>query len=138
MAVDSFDPASMRTHIITPELLAELVALADRLAEPHLGLDISAARRTAVVARQGSVDWAAAASRLVEDDLQALIRVFTKGEKEIPGWEAGAKSPVIPLVRELKKRGAFTAELSSWIKANSDNRFLPHGSLMDRLNQTNP
>lgn len=132
MAVDSFDPASMRL-ILTPVLLAELVALADRLDQPGLGLDTNAVRRTAVVARHGSVDWAAAAATLVDADLHALIRVFAKGEKEVPGWEAGAKSPVILLVRELKKRGTYPSELTIWIKANSENRFLPHGSLMDRL-----
>lgn len=132
MAVDSFDPASMRPAL-SPELLAELVALAGHLTEPCLGLDANAVRRTAVVARHGSVDWAAAAAMLTDADLHALIRVFTKGEKEVPGWEAGAKSPVIPMVRELKKRGTFPSELTIWIKANSENRFLPHGSLMDRL-----
>ena len=132
MAVDSFDPASMQPSI-TPEVLSELLALATRLAEPLYGMDAAAIRRTAVVARHGTVDWAATAATLTVQDLQALIKVFAKGEKEIPGWEAGAKSPVIPLVRELKKRGAYSPELTIWIKANSENRFLPHGSLMDRL-----
>lgn len=132
MAVDSFDPATMRPNL-TPEVLTELVGLADRLAEPCYGMDATAIRRTAVFARHGSVDWAATAVTLTVQDLQALIKVFAKGEKEIPGWEAGAKSPVIPLVRELKKRGAYSPELTTWIKANSENRFLPHGSLMDRL-----
>ena len=132
MAVDSFDPASMRPNL-TPVLLAELIVLADRLDQPGLGLDASAVRRTAMVARHGSVDWAAAAATMTDADLHALIRVFAKGENEVPGWEAGAKSPVIPLVRELKKRGTYPSELTIWIKANSENRFLPHGSLMDRL-----
>ena len=44
-----------------------------------------------------------------------------------------AKSAVVKLVRVLKQRGEMTPELTSWIKANSDNRFLPHGDLMDRL-----
>ena len=37
------------------------------------------------------------------------------------------------MVRELKRRGRFEVALTTWIKANSTNRFLPHGSLMDRL-----
>ena len=77
--------------------------------------------------------WAAAAATLTDADLVALTRVFAKGEKEVAGWEAGAKSPVIPMVRELKKRGTYPAELTGWIKTNSENRYLPHGSLMDRL-----
>lgn len=132
MAVESFDPGSMRP-ILTAALLAELVALADLLDQPGLGLDTNAVRRTTVVARHGTVDWAAAAATLTDADLVALIRVFAKGEKEVAGWEAGAKSPVIPMVRELKKRGTYPAELTGWIKTNSENRYLPHGSLMDRL-----
>ena len=42
-------------------------------------------------------------------------------------------APVIPLVAELKRRGDYPNDLTAWIKANTDNRFLPYGSLMDRL-----
>ena len=58
-----------------------------------------------------------------------LIRAFTLIEI-MPGWEAGAKSPVISLVKTLKKRGEFDAELRKWIKSNSDNRYLPYGSVL--------
>jgi hypothetical protein len=132
MAVDSFDPTALKAGI-TPEVIRELVSAASRLDEPNFGLDARDVVRLAALARHGPVDWLAAAKTLGEDDLRALVQVFTRGERDIPGWEAGAKSPVIPCVRELKARGAFTSELSAWIKANSNNRFLPHGSLLDRL-----
>ena len=48
-------------------------------------------------------------------------------------WKADAKSAVVPLVRALKQRKAYDKALTGWIKANTDNKFLPHGSLMDRL-----
>ena len=68
------------------------------------------------------------------EELDALARLFTVIEQE-PGFEAGAKSPVIALCRRLRGHldaDAF-AELARWIRAHSDNRFLPHGSLQDRL-----
>jgi hypothetical protein len=63
----------------------------------------------------------------------ALIRLFTLGEGQFSTWQAGAKSAVVKLVRVLKQRGEMTPELTTWIKANTDNRFLPYGDLMDRL-----
>ena len=67
-------------------------------------------------------------------ELEALVRLFTVIEQQ-PGFEAGSKSPVIALARRLRPQldaDAF-AELVRWIRAHSDNRFLPHGSLQDRL-----
>jgi hypothetical protein len=37
---------------------------------------------------------------------------------------------VIYLVRLLKQRGTFEPELRQWIKANTDNRYLPNGALV--------
>ena len=62
-------------------------------------------------------------------DLNHLIRVFTLIEV-LPGWDAGAKSPVIALVKILKARGKFDPDLRKWIKSNTDNRYLPYGSAL--------
>ena len=71
---------------------------------------------------------------LAVEELDALARLFTVIESQL-GFEAGAKSPVIPLARRLRKQvdTDVFAELVRWIRAHSDNRFLPHGSLQDRL-----
>ena len=80
-------------------------------------------------------------------DLARLLTVL----EALPGFEAGARSPVVPIVRGLRARldahgdaegdatgdadgdrDAF-AELVRWIRAHTENRFLPHGSLQDRL-----
>ena len=65
-----------------------------------------------------------------DSDLEPLIRFFTVAEMQLPGWAGGNKSPVIALVKLLKKRETFTPELRRWIKANTDNRYLPHGSAL--------
>ena len=62
------------------------------------------------------------------------IKVLTLIE-EVLGVEVGAKSPVITLVRLLKKRNAYPNYLTEWIKSHSNNRFLPYGSLADRLSR---
>jgi hypothetical protein len=70
---------------------------------------------------------------LGDGEIEALIRFFTLAEARLPNWEAGAQSPVIPLAAVLRQRGAWPPALSRWIRAESRNRFLPWGSLADRL-----
>ena len=65
--------------------------------------------------------------------LVGWARALTLAEETIPGCEAGAKSPVIALARMLRARGDYPRGLTPWIRRFSSNRFLPYGSLMDRL-----
>ncbi len=63
-------------------------------------------------------------------DISRLIRCFTLLEAQISGWNGGQTSPVIPLVKLLRQRGEFDPALRKWIKANTDNRYLPYGSAL--------
>lgn len=73
--------------------------------------------------------WMEAAENRTDDDLRHLIRFFAVAEN-LPGWEAGAKSPVIPLAKALRKRGArLDKAFLQWLREVSDNRFLPYGPL---------
>ena len=73
--------------------------------------------------------WLAAAESLPEEDLLHLIRFFAVAEN-LPGWEAGPKSPVIPLAKTLRKRGArLDKALLQWLREVNENRFLPYGPL---------
>jgi hypothetical protein len=73
--------------------------------------------------------WQAAAESLPEDDLLHLIRFFAVAEN-LPGWEAGADSPVIPLAKVLRQRGArLDKSLLQWLREVNDNRYLPYGPL---------
>lgn len=103
------------------------------LEEPDFGLDEAELRVLAPVMSLDAEQWEAAARKQDIPELVAWIRFFTLAEARLPGFEAGAKSPVIPLARVLRERGAYPEGLTAWIKAHSDNRFLPHGSLLDRL-----
>jgi hypothetical protein len=96
--------------------------LADALGE-------NAIREDAGIMKQPAEAWQAAAS-LSDAELVALIRFFTLAEMQLDGWHGGKESPVIALVRILKERGGFTADLRKWIKANTDNRYLPYGSVL--------
>ena len=79
--------------------------------------------------QQSKASWHTVARALSNDELIALIRFFTVAES-LPGWQAGNQSPVIWLNQVLKQRGVkLDRTLLQWIKAHSDNRFLPHGQL---------
>ena len=132
MSVESFDP-NAKPASLGAEVLAELLDAARSLETDDFGLTSERIGALAAVARhEGDADWATAAVGLDPAELVALIRLFTVAER-LPGWAAGPGSPVIPLARELKKRGAYPDDLTAWIKARTDNRFLPYGSLLDRL-----
>lgn len=70
------------------------------------------------------------AEQFDDEEIEHLIRFFTLGEKRISGWQGGKRSPVIWLVKILKERQVFSPELRSWIKSNTDNRYLPYGSAL--------
>lgn len=65
--------------------------------------------------------------------LVGWLRILTLAEDALPGCAAGAKSPVIQIARLLRERDAYPPNLTPWIKTVSKNRFLPYGSLADRL-----
>ena len=76
-------------------------------------------------------DWQEALAPLGEGALLQLVRFFTLIEQQLPHWHGGDKSPVIWISRLLKKRGTpLSREMVLWIKANSDNRFLPNGPIL--------
>lgn len=98
-----------------------------------LNLDQEAQARLREVAHGGADEWSGFFADRSSECLIAWLRVLTLAEETIPGCETGAKSPVIELARLLRERGDYPSELTAWIKSVSSNRFLPYGSLMDRL-----
>ncbi len=132
MSVESWDPKAAKTRLSDKEI-DRFLAAADSLNKPGFGLDEDEIKNLAPLSRQGSADWTATGAGLDDSEVVALIRLFTLAEAEFALWEAGAKSPVIPLATLLKKRGVYPDDLTAWIKAHTDNRFLPYGSLLDRL-----
>ena len=73
--------------------------------------------------------WQTALADHSDEHLIALIRFFTVVEMQLPNWVGGAKSPVISINKVLRSRGQkLDRDMLLWIKANSDNRFIPNGS----------
>ena len=136
MGVNSFDPQQYDPTQASAELgnaLVEQAILAAHAQDEDAQLQLAAEEVAALAPAITHVGWSAVAQDLSTQDLVALIRLFTLGEGQFSSWQAGAKSAVIKLVRVIKARKKMSPELTAWIKANTDNRFLPHGDLMDRL-----
>ena len=80
--------------------------------------------------RFSAEQWQAAVADVNNDDLVDLIRFFTRAEKLISGWDAGKESPAIWINKVLRKRGEkLSRDMLLWIRANTDNRFIPNGGL---------
>ena len=134
MAVFTWDPhlgnksGKETAAVIDNDQLASFLRLPEE--GPFSVLDLEAAGVASLqhVMRLDVEVWEVAEG-LPTSEIVHLIRAFTLIEI-MPGWEAGAKSPVISLVKILKKREEFDVELRKWIKSNSDNRYLPYGSVL--------
>lgn len=65
-----------------------------------------------------------------DEELLQLLRLFVLLEAQLDSCNGGAKSPAIATARILRKRKkSLDKNLLTWIRANSDNRFLPYGPL---------
>lgn len=65
--------------------------------------------------------------------LVGWLRALVLAEAAMPGGDSGARSPAIDVARLLRERGDYPADLTAWIRSVSSNRYLPYGSLLDRL-----
>ena len=129
MTIGTWDPA--KSPSLTLERLQELLTQISGLEENALSASLNDEfiRSNSQLMKLDATSWQVA-EQLMEDDLVALVRFFTLAEMQLSGWEAGNRNPVIPLVRILKQREQFSPELRKWIKASTDNRYLPYGSAL--------
>ena len=134
MSVGSWDPSAESSAYhqqIEPDVLDQLIAYSreDRLQDLDLLITGDESQVLAGLMQIEHGAWLEAAENRSEEDLVHLIRFFAVAEN-LPGWEAGSKSPVIPLARALRSRGyRLDKSLLEWLREVSDNRFLPYGPL---------
>ena len=129
--VETWDPTAARAF---GERQVELIRKACRnLDAGEPGLTVGERGELAPLMTADAEVWAARLDVISSDELVGWIRFLTLAEARLPGFEAGAKSPVILIARVLRNRGDYPEDLSAWIKANTNNRFLPYGSLAERL-----
>ena len=80
--------------------------------------------------RQSYQFWYSIMETLTNNETISLIKSLTIAEKDIHGWKAGSVSPVVWLFRKLRERTKSDhKELSDWIINNTENSYLPYGSI---------
>lgn len=131
MAIGSWNPEDKASdYVIDNNLLERFIQYAekDQLNELENLLSPEEQQQHAQLMLLPSSDWLAASESMNGAELTALIKFFTVAE-QLPGWFAGERSPVISLAKQLKKQQGIERELIAWIRAHSENRFLPYGPL---------
>lgn len=81
----------------------------------------------------GDDDWSTFVSSEPTEVLVTWVKALTLVERDFSGFECGGKSPVLKLIKVLKTRQALPDDLFGWIRSHTTNKFLPYGSLADRL-----
>ena len=133
MSVEEWKPVKKIT--IDLAKLRQYVAIASNFDDSNVAaaLPVENISADSFLMSAAAADWVQA-DELNSDDISNLIRFFTLAEMQLPGWEAGKSSPVIYLFKLLRKKTDVDAEalkaLRSWIKTNSDNRYLPNGAVI--------
>ena len=135
MSTSYWNPESgqaKQTPVLTETLLERYIGISkdDQLEQISALLTTSEQQDQSSLMKIGQQQWSSAVDNRSDEEIQHLMRFLTVAEK-LPGWEAGPESPVIWLGKVLKQRGSgIPRELVVWIKAHSDNRFLPNGPLL--------
>jgi hypothetical protein len=133
MAIGSWTPEKEKdTLSIDTQWLQKCIALSrsDKLELLPAPFSEQEQQKYAVFMRVAPEQWQAAVADFSNDELVDLIRFFTRAEKLISGWDAGKESPAIWINKALRKRGEkLSRDMLLWIRANTDNRFIPNGGL---------
>jgi hypothetical protein len=128
--VGSWEPDEPALSDVHRKILDVAIKALDR---PQLGLSAEQQDSIRQAVRASTESWRDFAQEQSSAEITNWIRALTRAEMMLSGFELGARSPVIALVRLLKQRGEYPDDLTEWVKTNTDNRFLPYGSLLDRL-----
>ena len=134
MSLGTWDPRLAPTNaenLLSAETLDRLIGYDRENQLQQLGelLSTDEQQRLAALMKVDHDAWQGVAEPLADAAVIHLLRFFAVAEN-LPGWEAGAQSPVIPLARILRKRGArLDKPMLQWLREVNDNRFLPYGPL---------
>ncbi|WGL18150.1 hypothetical protein PVT68_07590 [Microbulbifer bruguierae] len=134
MSVGAWEPTDQASNdqsrrAIEPALLHQIVAAMEPDTQ-DLNTLAPEIQNASWLAGLPATQWLEQAVQLDDARIWALIRFFTLAEMQLQDWQGGAESPVIPLAKCLRQRKSpLSREQLLWIRAHSDNRYLPYGPL---------
>jgi hypothetical protein len=75
--------------------------------------------------------WQESIQQLTDQERLQLATFYTVAEVKLSGWQARDKNPAIWIFRYLKKNGQLPEkEFIKALKSQTDNRFIPYGSVL--------
>ncbi|GAA6150830.1 hypothetical protein [Pseudoteredinibacter isoporae] len=135
MSVESWDPnadAQKKSYTLNHDVLLNIIEQRQKHPEQPIAeyFDAEALQIHSAMMKVDRESWLNTIGRFTEAQLLSLIEFLTLAEKQISSWQAGADSPVIYIVKFMRQsKMPLNKDMLLWIKANSDNRFLPNGPL---------
>ena len=129
MSIGSWEPS--QSISLNQADLDQLLTLTDeQILDIQNQFDSAFFNRIKPLMKQKLAFWKEQVSALNDAQLTQLMKVFTLLENNVDDFACLDLSPVIWIGKILKSRKAFPEKsVIDWIKSNTDNKFLPHGSL---------
>ncbi len=126
MSVDSWQPQQAQ-NLIEVASLDKLIDLANQFSEEA---DFTSELNwIQPLAHVDNKTWSQSIKNLPTAQLVSLIQLLTVLEEQ-HSWGLAEKSPVIALFKQLRKIAGIDKTLVQWVKAHSENQFLPFGPLL--------
>jgi hypothetical protein len=135
MSIESWSPDKSPEQTISLETLKTLSECFDENEGTLLSEQAPFAElinHHAWVMKKDKAFWQPLLETLEPDVLVKLLGFFTLIEEQNQAWAAGSTNPVIYIFKFLRKSKSelINKEKIAWIKANTQNRFLPYGPVL--------
>jgi uncharacterized protein YihD (DUF1040 family) len=126
VTVDSWQPSPETGNIDSKTLERLLNAASSFASDQNFTPDLNWIQP---LAKADAIKWKDAVQDLTDDQLILLIKMLTILETQ-QNWDLADKSPVITIFKLYKKKSGIDKDLVKWVKANTDNQYLPFGPLL--------
>jgi hypothetical protein len=126
VTVDSWQPTPIPTQIEQDDLKRLITSASEFVKDKNFTPDLDWIQP---LAKAEYAIWQNTVQDLSDNELINIIKLLTTLETQ-HNWDLGEKSPVIAVFKTYKKKSGLNRELVQWVKANSDNQYLPFGPLI--------
>jgi hypothetical protein len=126
VTVDSWQPSPETGNIDSKTLERLLNAAISFASDQNFTPDLNWIQP---LAKADAIKWKDAVQGLADDQLILLIKMLTILETQ-QNWDLADKSPVITIFKLYKKKSGIDKDLVKWVKAHTDNQYLPFGPLL--------
>ena len=131
--VDVWQPTSDASNAPDLTVLKNLASQSDALqqGQPLATINDSELASARSWIQLSEAAWQESIQQLTDQERLQLATFYTVAEVKLSGWQARDKNPAIWIFRYLKKNGQLPEkEFIKALKSQTDNRFIPYGSVL--------